>query len=244
LEEIGAVDYKSYGVLAAANKKLLKRLVEQLVLEGYLLVGDYQVMKLGDITELKNPETKVLVKITDEDKLPERTAKTKKKSKGMESLTSAGFKLFDKFRELRLEIAREESMPPYIIFSDKTLIDMAAKVPTSKSEMLNVSGVGENKFVKYGERFLVLIEEYIEEYPELIQNKTELSRHEEPESAWLAEKREKHAGAYMPWTEEEERKLTNEFESGQFSTRDLSKMHGRTTGAIRARLKKLELIKE
>lgn len=173
LEEIGAVDYKSYGVLAATNKNLLKRLVEQLVLEGYLLVGDYQVIKLGDITGLKNPETKVLVKITDEDKIPERATKIKKKPKGMESLTSAGFKLFGKLKELRLEIAREESMPPYIIFSDKTLIDMAVKVPTSKSEMLNVSGVGEYKFVKYGERFLGLIEECIGEYPKLIQNKKE-----------------------------------------------------------------------
>lgn len=173
LEEIGAVDYKSYGVLAATNKNLLKRLVEQLVLEGYLLVGDYQVIKLGNITGLKNPETKVFVKITDEDKLPERVAKTKKKAKGMEALTSAGFKLFGKLKELRREIAREECMPPYIIFSDKTLIDMAVKVPTSKSEMLNVSGVGEYKFVKYGKRFLGLIEECIGEYPELIQNKKE-----------------------------------------------------------------------
>ncbi len=167
LEEIGAVTYKSYGVLAAINKNLLRRLVEQLVLEGYLLVGDYQVLKMGDITELKNPETKVLVKITDEDKLPQRAEKTKKKSNGKEALTSAGFKLFDKFRELRLEIAREESMPPYIIFSDKTLIDMAVKVPMSKSEMLNVSGVGENKFNKYGERFLALIKECMGEYKEL-----------------------------------------------------------------------------
>ena len=170
LEEIGAVSYKSYGVLAATNKNLLKRLVEQLVLEGYLLVGDYQVIKLGDISNLRNPETTVLVKITDEDKLPERAVKTKKSSKGMESLTSAGFKLFEKLRELRLEIAREESMPPYIIFSDKTLIDMAVKVPASKREMLNVSGVGENKYMKYGERFLSKIEECTKEYPELIQN--------------------------------------------------------------------------
>ena len=379
LVEIGAVNYKSYGVLAATNKNLLKRLVEQLILEGYLLVGDYQVIKLGDISDLKNRETVVLVKITDEDKLPERVAKTKKKSKGMESLTSAGFKLFDKLRELRLTIAREEGMPPYIIFSDKTLIDMAVKVPTSKCEMLNVSGVGENKYVKYGDRFLSVIEKCIENYPELIQNKKEASQcekaevmksnkkkagkqeffllHEEadnfkyvdllyisdicgemnricerdnvkklsatklieflvseglivekerdgrfakaptnkgselgikiinkvsqkgyaytllmypvnvqrmlvehfivedtneedieieekPQSSWLAEKREKHAGAYMPWTEEEDSKLTNEFESGKFSTRDLSEIHGRTTGAIRARLIKLKLIKQ
>lgn len=171
LDKIGATEYKSYGTLSAVNKNLLRRLIEQLVLEGYLMVGDYQVIRLGNITGLKNPEAKVLVKITDEDKLPDRKTKTKKTSKGMESLTSAGFKLFDKLRELRLEIAREESMPPYIIFNDKTLIDMAVKIPTSKGEMLAVSGVGENKFAKYGDRFLGAIERMIEEYPELIQAK-------------------------------------------------------------------------
>ena len=98
--------------------------------------------------------------ITDEDKQPEKTAKTKKKAKSVETLTSSGYKLFERLKKLRLEIAREESMPPYIIFSDKTLIDMAAKMPASKPEMLDVSGVGENKFAKYGERFLEVIEEY------------------------------------------------------------------------------------
>ena len=160
LEEIGAARYKSYGVLAGTNKNLLRRLIEQLVLEGYLRVGDYQVLKLGDISGLKNPEASVFVKITDEDKQPEKTAKTKKKAKSVETLTSSGYKLFERLKKLRLEIAREESMPPYIIFSDKTLIDMAAKMPASKPEMLDVSGVGENKFAKYGERFLEVIEEY------------------------------------------------------------------------------------
>lgn len=56
-------------------------------------------------------------------------------------------------KELRLKIAREENMPPYIIFNDKTLIDMCVKLPTVKSEMLNVSGVGENKYSKYGESY-------------------------------------------------------------------------------------------
>ena len=160
LEEIGAARYKSYGVLAGTNKNLLRRLIEQLVLEGYLRVGDYQVLKLGDISGLKNPEASVSIKITDEDKQPEKTAKTKKKAKSVETLTSSGYKLFERLKKLRLEIAREESMPPYIIFSDKTLIDMAAKMPASKPEMLDVSGVGENKFAKYGERFLEEIEEY------------------------------------------------------------------------------------
>ena len=176
LEEIGAAKYKSYGVLASSNKNLLRRLVEQLVLEGYLTVGDYQVLKMGDISRLKNTDARVLVKITDDDKLPERTAASNKKAKATDALTSVGYELFDRLRKLRLELAREENLPPYIIFSDKTLIDMAAKVPVSKSEMLNVSGVGENKFSKYGESFLSVVEKCAGEYPELLINKANAAK--------------------------------------------------------------------
>ena len=161
LTEIGATEYKSYGVLESSNKNLLRRLIEELLLEGYIDTGEYQVLKLGDISRLKNTETKVLVKITDEDKMAKRKEKPKKNKKGMDSLTSAGFKLFDKLKELRLEIARAEKIPPYIVFNDKTLIDMCAKMPTTKSDMLNVSGVGENKYGKYGERFIAVIKEYV-----------------------------------------------------------------------------------
>jgi ATP-dependent DNA helicase RecQ len=162
LEEVGATHYQSYGVLAGTNKKLLQRLVEQMLLEGYLVAGSYQVLKLGDITELKDSDTRVLVKITDEDKLPERTPKAKKKTKGTETLTAAEYQLFDNLRALRHEIAAEENTPPYIIFSDKTLIDMATKAPKTRAEMLGVSGVGEYKFEKYGKRFLAAIEESLE----------------------------------------------------------------------------------
>lgn len=161
LTEIGATEYKSYGVLESSNKNLLRRLIEELLLEGYIATGEYQILKLRDISRLKNTETKVLVKITDEDKMTKRNEKPKKNKKGMDSLTSAGFKLFDKLKELRLEIARAEKIPPYIVFNDKTLIDMCAKMPTTKSDMLNVSGVGENKYGKYGERFIAVIKEYV-----------------------------------------------------------------------------------
>ena len=157
LAEIGANEYKSYGVLESSNKNLLRRLIEELLLEGYITTGEYQVLKLGDISRLKNIETKVMVKITDEDKMDKRKEKPKKNKKGMDSLTSKGFKLFDKLKELRLEIARTERIPPYIVFNDKTLIDMCAKMPTTKSDMLNVSGVGENKYGKYGEKFIEVI---------------------------------------------------------------------------------------
>ena len=61
---------------------------------------------------------------------------------------------FEILRALRAEIAREEKVPPYIVFSDKTLVQMCIEKPTNKNAMLKVSGVGEFKFEKYGERFL------------------------------------------------------------------------------------------
>ncbi len=165
LREINAVSLKSYGVLASSNKKLLRRLMEQMVLEGYLVIGDYQVVKLGDIQPLRDPDTKIFVKITDDDKVKEKPKKTKTSKSaaaGPDSLTPEGVQLFEQLRQLRLTIAREEHMPPYIIFADKTLVDMAYKSPKTKEEMLMVSGVGENKFGKYGERFLEVIRESAE----------------------------------------------------------------------------------
>ena len=64
-------------------------------------------------------------------------------------------------RGLRTEIAREESVPPYIVFSDKTLVLMCRLRPENKAEMLEVSGVGEHKFEKYGARFLQRIAEHV-----------------------------------------------------------------------------------
>lgn len=171
LKEIGALDYKSYGVLNSSTKNMLMRLIEQLIFEKYLVVGEYHVIRLGDISRLKDPNTTVMVKITDEDKKPAKAKKESKKSASMSALTSNGFKLFDKLRELRLEIARAENMPPYIVFNDKTLIEMAAKVPLTDAEMLTVSGVGDSKLKKYGAQFLKAIEEVVKEYPELLKDK-------------------------------------------------------------------------
>lgn len=169
LEDIGAFHYKSYSALSSINRNLMKRLIEQMILDGYLEIGDYQVVKLGDYSLLKMPETKVLVKITDEDKNVERQEKRKKKATRTEISTNTGNKLFERLRELRLEIAREEKMPPYIIFSDKTLIDMVAKIPMSREEMLRVSGVGDHKYMKYGKQFLDVIQECCEAWTELKQ---------------------------------------------------------------------------
>ncbi|MCB4742785.1 MAG: DNA helicase RecQ [Sulfurovum sp.] len=65
--------------------------------------------------------------------------------------------LYNKLRNLRLQIALHNNMPPYIIFSDKTLKELSAKQPKNKEEMLEVHGIGEVKFERYGEKFLGLL---------------------------------------------------------------------------------------
>ena len=71
-------------------------------------------------------------------------------------------KLFECLRTLRFEIAKEEKVPPYIVFSDKTLSHMCIVKPETRAEMLQVSGVGEFKYEKYGERFLACVRENME----------------------------------------------------------------------------------
>ncbi|HUH50709.1 MAG TPA: DNA helicase RecQ [Flavobacterium sp.] len=71
--------------------------------------------------------------------------------------------LFDKLRQLRQQIALEESVPAYIVFSDAALKDMEKILPKNEVEFLQVSGVGTAKKEKYGERFLALISTYLEQ---------------------------------------------------------------------------------
>ncbi|SDH56051.1 ATP-dependent DNA helicase RecQ [Vibrio xiamenensis] len=72
--------------------------------------------------------------------------------------------LFAKLRKLRKSIADEEGIPPYVVFSDATLIDMAEILPMSYGEMLAVNGVGQRKLEKYADAFLDLIQEHVTHY--------------------------------------------------------------------------------
>jgi ATP-dependent DNA helicase RecQ len=65
--------------------------------------------------------------------------------------------LFDALRNLRTEIAREQGVPPYIIFHDRTLHEMAERQPENPEQMRGISGVGEQKLKRYGSRFLDLL---------------------------------------------------------------------------------------
>ena len=171
LKEIGASDYKTYGALQNRSESELRLLISQLIMDGYLIqtTDKYSVIRLGNIAPLKDEGTRILIRIHDDgkSKRPEHQVKIRGR-KGTDSLTKAGYELFEILRQLRLAVAIEEGMPPYIIFSDKTLIDMSARVPRDKTSMLKVSGVGEAKYEKYGSRFIEAIIAYLEEHPDAV----------------------------------------------------------------------------
>ena len=170
LKDIGATSYNCYGQLENRTEADLRLLISQMIRMGYITQteGEYSVLKAGNIADLQNKNTKIIIKkfkekekisTTKKHKTPFKkdsfSASTESSSTDFTATNSShNSALFEALRQLRLQIAKEESVPPYIVFTDRTLIDMCSKLPQNEDEMLNVSGVGQNKLKKYGQRFL------------------------------------------------------------------------------------------
>lgn len=152
-----------YAVLAKVPTFKLRQVMNYLMLQEFLTVtnDEYAIVKLTANSEKVLDEGEsVVMKMAKEQDQPAKVKSEKKPKKGKMAgveLSEADEALFDKLRMLRSEIAREEKVPPYIVFSDKTLVHMSVVKPRTKTEMLTVSGVGEFKFDKYGERFLACV---------------------------------------------------------------------------------------
>lgn len=158
LREIGATSYNCYGMLKNRTESDLRLLISQMVQMGYIVQteGEYSVLKVGNTEELQRKNAQIMVKkFKEKEKIS--AAKNRKNSYTNTYLPA----LFETLRQLRLQIAKEESVPPYIVFADKTLIDMCEKLPQNEEEMLDVSGVGQNKLKKYGQRFLQKIASFL-----------------------------------------------------------------------------------
>ena len=170
LKDLGATSYNCYGQLENRTEADLRLLISQMIRMGYIIQteGEYSVLRAGNIADLQNKNTKIIIKkfkekekisTTKKHKTPFKkdsfSASTESSSTDSTATNSShNSALFEALRQLRLQIAKEESVPPYIVFTDRTLIDMCSKLPQNEDEMLNVSGVGQNKLKKYGQRFL------------------------------------------------------------------------------------------
>ena len=161
IRQYGMSASPAYGVLSKTPSWKLRQIFNQLLVEGYLKTtsDSYMIVKLTEKSEalIAGQET-FSMKMAKE---PEKEAKTAPKKKVKKTaglvLNKEQEESFEILRALRAEIAREEKVPPYIVFSDKTLVQMCIDQPKDKAGMLEVSGVGEFKFEKYGERFLEVI---------------------------------------------------------------------------------------
>ena len=140
-----------------------------LQVEEYLFVttDEYSIVKLTEkgVAFLEAPEPIEMKMAKEREK---QTAGSSKKSRrgaklpaGADEFTEKEETLFEALRALRREIASEGKVPPYIVFSDKTLTHMCILKPVTKAEMLEVSGVGAYKFEKYGERFLECVRKFL-----------------------------------------------------------------------------------
>jgi len=145
---------RTFGVGADISKENWFDYFKDLIALGYLRqeTGQYPTLALTETSKqvlggevkvelIKSAvhETQRFVSVTDVPHIPE---------------------LFDKLRSLRSRFAKAENVPPYIIFSDTTLVEMAAYLPLNEAEMHRISGVGDLKYEKYGAAFLKAVEDY------------------------------------------------------------------------------------
>lgn len=153
-----------YGSLKEVPVYKLRQIMNELLMKSYLALtkDEYAVLKLTEKSEtVLSGEIEITMKMAKEQEHP---AKVKTGRKGRKEKMPSGMdfskkekSLFERLRTLRMEIARKEKVPPYLVFSDKTLTHMCILKPGTKEEMLRVPGVGEYKFEKYGKQFLEMM---------------------------------------------------------------------------------------
>ncbi len=148
----------TYGVMKDYPKETIKELISFLVAEGYLeLVGtQYPILQLTEQSYhvLKGEKTISIKRV-----LVKETSGVRKKM-SINAITDLG--LFERLREIRFNIAKEQHIQPFMVFPDTSLKEMSSRYPTTEVEFLEISGVGEHKCNKYGRAFIEAIKKYVE----------------------------------------------------------------------------------
>ncbi|WP_425370917.1 DNA helicase RecQ [Gemmiger formicilis] len=197
LRELGAERFKSYGRMKDTPRETLERLLAQLLEDGYLVQSDdqYAVLHIGDIAPLK-AGGQVLVKLPPQREPVQARAPKPKRRSPMDALTSAGLELFNQLRQLRFDTAQREGLPPYVVFGDKSLVDMCLRAPRRAEDMLGIYGMGERKYEKYGASFFAVIDAYRADHPDAVLSLDPPAP--EPEKPLPSEKKKKPPKAERP----------------------------------------------
>ncbi|MCB0700709.1 MAG: DNA helicase RecQ [Chitinophagales bacterium] len=137
-------------------------LIRQMMLEGLLRkdIEEYGLLKITDKGKkfLKKPFS-IMVSLNHEYKESESDDdNTQTNTAG-----TTDPQLFEMLKELRKEVALEKKVPPFVVFLENSLVDMATNYPTTLEELENIQGVSKGKAIRYGKKFVKLIEQYVED---------------------------------------------------------------------------------
>ena len=145
-----------FGIVEADEARLLRPLARALQARGSLIANEHGGLVLGgDARAILKGETSVAIVVP-----PKKQRKRKRERERTGGVNPVGDPLFDALRALRRELAQEAGVPPYVIFHDSTLREMAALRPSSLAAMSEITGVGTRKLEAYGETFLAVIGQY------------------------------------------------------------------------------------
>jgi ATP-dependent DNA helicase RecQ len=160
---LGLDTISTWGLMKQRGREELREIVDFLAADGWLRLseGEYPVLSFTEKTLpfLKGKETLLMRPAAS----PERNGSFGGKQK--RPAPEAPPELFDRLRALRRELADEQRVPPYIVFSDAVLYGLCAAMPENEEEFLSVPGVGQVKLEKYGARFLKLLRDWRRENP-------------------------------------------------------------------------------
>ncbi len=159
----------TYGIGRELTQKQWMALARQLVQMGYLNQdGEYRTLSLSTkATDALKNRSKIMGQLQE----PESRAPQKANKAELEY----NHALFALLRARRKELADEAGVPPYVIFSDRTLVEMSAYFPQSQESLLAISGVGQVKLRSHGEAFLTIIKSYCEKH-KIVEKKKEARR--------------------------------------------------------------------
>ena len=157
-----------YGSLSGNKDYFLRLVLNHLLLNEYLLLTEeeYPILRLTSKShEILREEVEVIMKVAEEQekkskKAEKATGKGRKAASNSLEVLNYDENLFEELRELRRRLAAEQKIPPYIVFNDRALKEMAQTKPENREQMMVISGVGAFKFEKYGELFLNSIQKY------------------------------------------------------------------------------------
>jgi ATP-dependent DNA helicase RecQ len=153
----GHNELSTWGILGEHNKKSVRAWIDQLTNQSFLeKYGDYNVLRLTQAgwQVLRGEVTPQLLK-------PAKQKSRRESRVAVESWDGVDRGLFDRLRAYRTDQAHERGVPPYVVFSDATLRDLARQQPSNEEELLAVHGIGAKKCAEYGEDILVEISQHV-----------------------------------------------------------------------------------